>query len=291
MYVMSYFRTSAEGLHLAISEDGLAWTPLNGNRPILAESPDLGTIRDPHVSRDGDDIFHLVFTSGWAADGIGHCASRDLLRWGEQEFLPVMAGVHGVRNCWAPECFHDQEDGVSRILWSSTINPDDAPGWTTSDVWARSHDHRIWHTTTRDFRTFEPASVFFDPGYSVIDATLAQYHGRYLMAFKDERGENRRGTEHKRIHICSANRATGPWKEISAPITGELTEGPALFRREGAWVLFYDYFHEGSYGAATSADGRQWSDITREVTFPPGPRHASVIEVDEEVARGLRHAV
>ena len=37
MYLMSYFRTQAEALHLAISRDGLVWEALNENRPVLED--------------------------------------------------------------------------------------------------------------------------------------------------------------------------------------------------------------------------------------------------------------
>jgi hypothetical protein len=49
----------------------------------------------------------------------------------------------------------------------------------------------------------------------VIDASVIRYNGQYLMAFKDERGENRLGTDYKAIRICTAQHACGPWTEIS----------------------------------------------------------------------------
>ena len=291
MLAMAYFRTEAEALHLAISEDGYRWDALNGNEPLLSGAH--GPIRDPHISRDRAGVFHLFYTGGWGAVGISHAVSADLLSWGEREFLPVMADVPGARNCWAPECFFDREEDRYRLFWSSTVSPDDALLWDAPETWAARDDHRIWGTATRDFRAYEPASPFFDPGYSVIDGTLAsnESEGAYLFAFKDERGENRRGTEYKRIHICTANRATGPWTEISAPLTPALTEAPALYRLGGRWIMLYDHFMEGYYGSAESVDGCTWTPITDRMTFPPGPRHASVLEVDEETARGLRRLI
>lgn len=288
MLAMAYFRTEAEALHLAISEDGYRWDALNGNEPLL--SGGHGPIRDPHISRDREGAYHLFYTGGWSAAGVSHASSPDLLSWTDREFLPVMAHVPGARNCWAPECFYDREEEIYRLFWSSTVSPDDALPWDAPETWGTRHDHRIWGTATRDFQAYEPASLFFDPGYSVIDGTLAfdETEGEYLFAFKDERGANRLGTEYKRIHVCSARRGAGPWTEASAPLTPALTEAPALYRLGDRWIMLYDHFLEGFYGAAESEDGRTWTPVTEKMTFPPGPRHASVLEVDEETARELR---
>ncbi len=287
MYVMSYFRTVAEALHLAVSDDGLAWRALNGNRPILTGTVSSKTLRDPFIIRARDGRFHLFATDGWRSHSIIHAASDDLLHWSQQEALPVMAGVPGTRNCWAPECFYDREARLYRVLWSSTVCPDlpnrssgvpgDAPTW----------DHRIWATTTSDFQTYAPPQRFFDPGYTVIDATIAYHDGTYLMAFKDERGENRLGTGWKAIRMCSARRATGPWTEISELVTPPLTEGPALFRRADSWCMVFDHFLQGFFGAMQSADGRRWESITDQMHFPPGLRHASILDIDAEVGHNL----
>lgn len=170
------------------------------------------------------------------------------------------------------------------------MNPDDAPDWTAPGVWDRSHDHRT-RTTTEDFARYPPATRLFDPGYSVIDATLAEHDGRYLLAFKDERGENRLGTDHKAIRVCEAPSATGPFTMISSLITPPLTEGPALFRPDGRWLMLYDHHDEGHYGASASDDGRTWTVVTDRVRFPPGVRHASVLDIAETTASPLRAEV
>ena len=107
------------------------------------------------------------------------------------------------------------------------------------------------------------------------------------MAFKDERGENCFGTEYKAIRVAVSRYGNGPFAEISELVTPTLTEGPTLFRRGDEWVMFYDHFMEGYFGASRSADGRVWTSITPEVEFPPEPRHGGVLEVDNEIARTL----
>jgi hypothetical protein len=279
MFVMSYFRTEAEALHLAISDDGLEWTALNDNQPLL-RAPAGHCIRDPHISQSKNGDYHLFFTTGWQAKNvIGHCTSRDLVSWSEMELVAVMRGVEGVRNCWAPECFYDAEAQLYRLIWSSSVTePNGEADW----------NHRIWSCATRDFIEYSKAEIFFDPGFSVIDASVAKSDDGYLMAVKDERGDNVWDTPYKVIHVLRSPHATGPWSEIAEPATPRLTEGPILFRRGNLWMMFYDHFMEGFFGAVESEDGKTWRDITNQIEFPPGPRHASVLEVSDEIVAGLQ---
>lgn len=278
MYVMSYFRTSAEALHLAISDDGLRWQALNGNQPILRGETGSKTLRDPFVFQDQTGRFHLLATDGWKAHNIVHAASDDLFHWDEQQLAPVMQSVPGVRNCWAPECFYDSEDDLYRVIWSSSISePNNSSDW----------NHRIWSVTTRDFQTYSEPHLFFDPGYSVIDATVVRHGERYLMVFKDERGENRFGTDWKAMRVCFASRAGGPWTEVSELVTPSLTEGPSLFRRGDKWVMIFDHFMEDRFGAMQSTDGVTWENISDQLQFPPGPRHASVLQLDKATSSKL----
>lgn len=164
------------------------------------------------------------------------------------------------------------------MIWSSTVG----------DYPKKTYDHRIWGTTTRDFIEYSKSEIFFDPGHNVIDANVAYHDGLYWMAWKDERGENKAGTDYKTIHISTTARIGEAWSERSAPLSPALTEGPTLFRRGDQWMMFFDYFMGNRFGAISSRDGKTWMDITNQVQFPPHPRHACVLEVDEEIARGLR---
>ena len=294
MFVMSYFRSDSESLFLAVSDDGLRWTPLCGGQPVpLHQAP---PVRDPHLSRDRNGLYHLLYTDGWHSTALGHSTSPNLRDWSAPEAWPVMDTVPGTRNCWAPECIYDPDAALYRVFWSSTVSTDPDVDWTAGSVWNTHHDHRIWQVTSPDMVTFGPPSLFFDPGYSVIDATIAQDKGAWLMAVKDERGENQHGTAHKDISVYTGPAAGGPWTLWSdGPASPLLTEGPALFRRGGMWTLFYDHFHEGFHGAAESRDGRTWTSITERVAFPPGPRHVSVLTLDDAleavVVDGLRRAL
>ena len=43
------------------------------------------------------------------------------------------------------------------------------------------YSHRMYCTTTKDFVTFTPTRLFYDPGFSVIDATILPVDGRYYL--------------------------------------------------------------------------------------------------------------
>lgn len=281
-YVMSYFRTQAEALHLAVSEDGLTWDAVLGGKPIYWSPVGEKSIRDPFVCRAGDGRFHLLSTNSWKSDSIVHAVSDDLLTWTDAVLLPLMASVPGVRNTWAPEAFWDMEESVWRLVWSSSTADENTPS---------DQNHRIWSSATRDFASFTSPALFFDPGYSVIDACVVRRDSDYLMAFKDERGHNPpRHTEpgqRKAICIATSPTATGPWTEVTDLITPPFTEGPTLYRRGGKWVMAYDLFVAHAFGALASRDGIVWEPLEEPVSFPSGARHASVMEVPDEIGRRL----
>src|SRR5688500_16652968 len=107
--IFSYFKGHGDGLHLAYSDDGLRWRALNNDSVILKPEAGIEKImRDPCIIRGHDDIFHMVWTSGWTEKGIGYASSRDLLNWSPQQYLPVMQHEENARNCWAPEIFYDE---------------------------------------------------------------------------------------------------------------------------------------------------------------------------------------
>ncbi len=279
MYLLSYFRTQAEALHYALSEDGLTWRTLNGNRPVLLGEVGSKTLRDPYVFQDQDGRYHLLATDGWSSTAIIHATSNDLIRWSPQRLIPVMHSVAQARNCWAPECFYDAEAAVYRLIWSSTV----APAEQVDQV-----GHRIWSSSTHDFHDFTPPQRFFDPGYNVIDATIRRFDDRYILAFKDERGVNQHGTAWKAIRVAESRGAGGPWANVSDLITPALTEGPSLYCNGSSLLMLYDHFMDGHFGIARSEDGHSWRIIEEPVAFPEGVRHAAVLEVDDDLGAQLQ---
>jgi hypothetical protein len=275
-FVMSYFTTEDEALHLAASRDGCRFTVLNGGVPMLRSTVGSQTLRDPFVGPGPDGVFHLLATDGWLSRSIVHAVSADLRSWYAQELIPVMDAVPGAHNAWAPEFFYDPDRQSYQLIWSSVVEPSGMNG--DRDWQHTGQNHRIWGCVTKDFRAFSPAELFFDPGFPVIDATVARDGGgKFLMAFKDERGVNELTTDYKHILLTSFAEPGGPFGPMYGPVSPAPVEGPSLFRRDDEWVIIFDHFLEGRYGAASSRDGLSWSPA--EVVVPPGARHASVLSL------------
>ena len=118
-WLFTYFtRNGEDGLHLAWSDDGLKWQPLNEGRSYL--SPTVGhkgrLMRDPCITRGPDGTWHMVWTSGWSGNGIGYSSTRDFIHWTPQRELPVMAHEPTVRNTWAPRDRLRRREGRVRHL-------------------------------------------------------------------------------------------------------------------------------------------------------------------------------
>ena len=105
VYMFCYFKNnSADGLHLAFSNDGYKWQALNNDISFL--KPAAGNdklMRDPCIIKDAKGIFHMVWTVSWTERSIGYASSPDLVNWSAQKEIPVMADEPLAKNAWAPD--------------------------------------------------------------------------------------------------------------------------------------------------------------------------------------------
>jgi hypothetical protein len=268
-WLFTSFRGNGEdGLYLAYSRDGYAWTPLNGDKPVLAPKVDGEKLmRDPCIQAGPDGVFHMVWTTGWKEDGFGYARSKDLIHWSEQRFIPVTRGAlaEGVYNTWAPELFVDEPRRRFLIVWSSTRRSQ------------KEKDHRMYVMTTQDFREFSEPKLLRDPGYRCIDGTILRDGDRHVLFFKDERDDQ------KVIRMARADRPEGPYGSPSDPLPGDGVEGPSAIRIGGDVIVYVDHYRSPRhYGAFRSRDLVYWEDIASQVSFPGGHRHGSVLRISEE---------
>ncbi len=283
-YLFSYFKGNGEdGLYLAASHDGLKWTPLNGDRPIVRPEVGHRLMRDPSIVRGPDGTFHMVWTTSWNNRVIGYAHSRDLVEWSPQRAIGVMEHEPSARNCWAPELFFDEPSGRFLIFWATTI-----PGRFPSTLGSSEdqYNHRIYATTTKDFESFTPAQLFFDPSHNVIDAYLTRSGERYVLFYKDE---TLKPQPRKLILMATAERPDGPFEVQGEPISAEdWVEGPSALEVAGRWLVYYDAYRRGGYGAVASADLTKWENITEQISMPKGMRHGTAFEVDPEIIERLK---
>ncbi|MHC4165561.1 MAG: glycoside hydrolase family protein [Planctomycetota bacterium] len=146
----------------------------------------------------------MVWTTSWTDQGIGIAHSPDLIDWSEQTFVPVMEQQATARNCWAPEITWDPDGRQHVIYWATTI-PERFPE-TAKNADSR-WNHRIYYTTTRDFKDYTETRLFCEPGFNVIDSTITWHHNQYIMVLKDET----RFPPAKNFRIARSDKVTGPW--------------------------------------------------------------------------------
>lgn len=277
-YLFSSFHEPAtDGLRMLYSNDGYNWKYLD----TVLLHPAVGrqkVMRDPSIVQGPDGTFHLVWTSSWQGDkGFGYSSSKDLVHWTPQQFIPVMEKEPTTVNVWAPELFYDDETRQFLIIWASCI-----PGRFERGIEADSNNHRMYITTTTDFKAFSPTRLFFDPGFSVIDAVIVKRaKGNYVLVLKDNTRPNRN------LKVAFANSATGPYKNISTPFTSSLTEGPSVLRLKDEWLIYYDAYQKKTYDAVLTKDFITFKDISQEVKIPPGHKHGTIFTVKEKILKQL----
>lgn len=282
-YVFTYFKGNGEdGLHMAYSEDGYNWNTLKNDTSFL--TPEVGKdklMRDPCVIKGGDGLYHMVWTVSWTDKGIGYASSKDLIHWSKQEFIPVMAHEEKARNTWAPEITYDEKSKTYMMYWASTI---DGKFPETKSEEEKGYNHRIYYTTTKDFKKFSKTKLLYEPGFNVIDATILKTDSGFTMFLKDET----KVPVQKNLKIATSKKLEGPYTKASEPITGNYwAEGPTAIKIDNKWIVYFDKYTQKKYGAVRETS-TGWEDISEQVSFPAGTRHGTVLKVSFEEINALK---
>ena len=240
-YLFTSFRSNGEsGVFLALSADGRKWTPLNDNKPWLKPEQPGMLMRDPWLAKGPDGVWHMLWTWGWnkgAGDKslkIGYSDSKDLIHWTPQRAIPILPAEPTARNAWAPEAAYDPAKKDWTIFWATTI-PGRFPD--TENTGDTGYNHRIYAMTTRDWQSFSPPRLFFDPGFNAIDSTIVKDGARWIMIFKDER----KNPAVKRLRLAFADSPAGPWTGVTEPFTRDWIEGPSAIKIGAEWWLYFDH--------------------------------------------------
>ena len=292
VYISTSFHEPAiDGLRFIYSTDGWHWDSIPGTwlKPEVGRQK---VMRDPSIIRTPDGTFHLVWTSSWRGDrGFGYASSRDLIHWSEQRFIEVMPDTATV-NVWAPELFWDDERQQAVIIWASCI-----PGKFPDGQEDHKNNHRLYYTTTKDFKKFAPTKLMIDPGFSCIDATLVKRGKKdYVMVLKDNTRPERD------IKVAYAKSPYGPWSKVSEPFTGKMMEGPTVLRLDdkienskssnskSGWLIYYDRYRLKDFGAHYTKDFVTFEDVSKQVSVPVLHKHGTIFKADERVLYNLLHA-
>jgi hypothetical protein len=239
-HALAYFTgEGTDGLHLALSTDGLSWRPVAGGRGLFhAGVGDENLMRDPFILPAADGAgFHLLWTTGWRGRSLGYAFSSDLVHWTAARALPVAATLPDAENVWAPEAVSDPATGEI-LVYFATRQP------------SRYDGHRMLAIRTRDFVHFTGPELFYDPGHSVIDAHLVPdpARRRWVMIAKDERP----GRKH--LFTATAPTPSGPWSAPSPARSETLCEGATTIRVPAGWIILYDAYGTDRTRAFLSPD-------------------------------------
>jgi len=278
VYLFTYFIGQEDGLRLAYSCDGLNWENVSDSvfiKPVVGTS----LMRDPSAAIGPDGTYHLVWTTGWNDDCIGHASTKDFINWSEQQRIDVMAGFPNVINTWAPEITYDENDGCFYIYWAGRLEGENS-------------DFKIYFTKTRDFSEFSPTEIFYYAGFSLIDATLLKNKsGKGWFFFLKDARDFPENDKFIRYVAVNGELEDGIKGELSEPLNGDFwAEGPTSFYVGDDIYVCFDRYKDGKFGTVKSSDGgKTWTDISDRVSLPDGIRHGSVITVPETLVESLKN--
>ena len=259
------------------SYDGYKWKDLD----TVLLRPQVGNqqvMRDPSMVQGPDGVFHLVWTSSWRGDkGFGYASSNDLIHWSQERLLPVMQHEPTTVNVWAPELFYDDVRHRFIIIWASCI-----PGRFEKGQEEDSNNHRLYVTTTTDFKTFTPTVLFFDAGFSVIDAEIVKRKvNNYVLVLKDNSRPERD------IKVAFATNALGPYSNVSKAFSDNFTEGPSVVKIKDEWLIYYDSYRKKVYEASATKDFVNFLNIDSKISLPRGHKHGTIVTVKKKFVRRL----
>ena len=281
-YLFTSFHEPADsGLRLLYSFDGFHWTDCNKVflKPLVG-GPRI--MRDPSIILGPDGIFHVVWTTEWKnGNGFGYASSKDLIHWSEEEYIPIMQHEPDVVNVWAPELFYDDSSRQFIISFASCI-----PNRFPKNQEDEQNNHRIYYSTTKDFKTFSTPVLYSDPGFSVIDAIVVKKEqGKFVMVVKDNTRSERD------IKVAFSNTPYGHFNNLSSSFSDHFTEGPAVVKVKNEWLIYYDAYLKKVYEAVTTKDFKTFTNIDNRIIIPVGHKHGTIITIKRSFLKKLLHQI
>lgn len=274
-YAMAYFKESPDltddsyALHLAVSRDGLDWTPLNQNNPVATPTAGMQGLRDPFILRKQDGTFTVLATD--LKGRVFNLNNQYIHVWDSPD-LRSFTGYRRVRlhdmatHSWAPTAFWDPTRGRYAVVYSAFNG--------TRDVFMVNY--------TSDFVNMGAAQVFFDPGFNVLDGDVLVHNGAFYMAYKNLANGN----------LYVSRSATGQPNTFTT-LTGGVRQGsaieaPILVKANGAntfWLWGDSFSPDNAVFYAwrsTDINGNSWTVLNqRDYTAPISSKHAGILPITE----------
>ncbi len=244
-YLFTHFTENngdREYVWFAVSRDGLHFTDLGGDEPILKSKKGTQGVRDPFIIYDEKlKKYFIISTDLLTTSGnwyhFSHKGSRslvvweseDLINWSEERLVEV--GIDNAGCVWAPEAIFCKEKDAWFVFFASCVR----------EKGQLHHKQRIYGTFTKDFKEFTPTFKFIDAETDVIDTNIVWDKGWYYRFSKDE--------TNKKITIERSEKLIGgEWKKIHSEVFSNFfgLEGPETYylEEQQKWCLIADQYHK-----------------------------------------------
>lgn len=293
-YLFVHFTSDKTGdkehIWFSLSRDGLHWTDLGTEAPIIKSESGTKGIRDPFIVYDErvEKYFiiatDLLTTSGsW--DDFANRGSRsllvweseDLINWSEERLIEV--GIQNAGCVWAPEAVFCKEKDMWFVFFASNVKEFDD----------KEPKQRIYGAFTKDFKEFTPTFKYIDAKTAVIDTNIVWDNGWYYRFSKDE--TNKVLTLEKCQSLVDEDYES-IYSETLANFPG--LEGPEAYYLEDKkmWCLIADQYRTNSgYTPFLTEDlsSGKFTQLSPE-EFDMGKRkkrHGGVIKIPDDMAENL----
>ncbi|MBR6567025.1 MAG: glycoside hydrolase family 43 protein [Clostridia bacterium] len=290
-YLFPHFTDGENGdrecVWFAVSRDGLNWTDLGSDEPILYSQKGTTGIRDPFILYDEKRKKYVIIATdlctvkGGSWEDFSARGSRnlvvwesdDLMSWSEERLVEV--GVPEAGCVWAPEAVYCREKESWFVFWASRVKD----------------KQRIYGSFTENFTDFTPAFLYIDAATDVIDTNII-LDGEYYYRFsKDETNKTITVERCKKLVPDEGEK----FERLSCELLDDFygLEGPEAYQLpDGRWCLMADQYHtKGGYlpmicEELSKADFR----IPDKDSYYMGKRikrHGSIIKISDEKAEEL----
>lgn len=290
-YLFAYFTgddNTADAVNqrvrFALSKDGVNFTSLNGNSPILTNDKTSGTItwknktgmphtkgvRDPFIIKkpNNEAGYYIVATDLRVGENGGSYNNSKLVVWDVNDLSKAdkvspwiietsgMFGdtyysnskINGDYVAWAPEVTYDYQNDMYMIYWSGPLYK------SSTILCAYTRDFKIFYQDSLGEKPLDgagvrPNTLFSESGQNTIDADIVydSSNSKYYMVYKRE--------SEKQLYFVKADSLDGfkgktGTKFVDSRYSG--LEGPELYKRaDGKWTLIADrYTENGGAGSA-----------------------------------------
>lgn len=277
-----------EAIRFALSKDGLNFTSLNDNAPVVDSRlvSETGGVRDPHILRTEDGkSFYMVVTdmvsaNGWDSNrGLILMKSDDLINWSSSaiNIQKRFKGNNDLLRVWAPQTIYDNNAGKYMAYWS--MKHGDGP------------DIIYYAYANDDFTDFvsKPKPLFIPKDKrACIDGDIIYKDGLYHLFYKTEGNGNG-------IKKATTEKLTsGKWNESPdyKHLTKKDVEGSGVFKLNDSdkYILMYDVYRNGEYMFTESEDLDTFKLIDSDISMDFHPRHGTVMSITAEEYDRLMNA-